>query len=399
MPRTRVRERRSTVAISWNSSQGPTLGVEWELQLIDAQTRLLRQDADLVLSGLTGVGASGEHPHIRRELMQSTVEIVTGICSTVSEARADLDKNIAELQRSADNHGIVLACAGTHPLSSWRDAKMTSLKRYAEIREQMQWLARRVQTFGVHVHVGLRDGGKVIPIINALASYLPHFLALTASSPFREGEATGLASTRAVIFGDLPTAGPPHRLSNWGEFEEYMDTLLRARTIHSIKEVWWDIRPHADLGTVEIRMFDGLPTGREVAMVAALSQSLVQLFDSQLDRGYQLPSPSSWVVRDNKWRATRYGLDATVITDESGATAPLRDEVYELVRELEPIADRLGCLEELQVASEVLEYGASYERQRAILAYSGDLTGVIDALVTEFAEDRFVIPGEGGHGR
>jgi YbdK family carboxylate-amine ligase len=399
MPRTRVRERRSTVAISWNSSQGPTLGVEWELQLIDAQTRLLRQDADLVLSGLTGVGASGEHPHIRHELMQSTVEIVTGICSTVSEARADLDKNIAELQRSADNHGIVLACAGTHPLSSWRDAKMTSLKRYAEIREQMQWLARRVQTFGVHVHVGLRDGGKVIPIINALASYLPHFLALTASSPFRDGEATGLASTRAVIFGDLPTAGPPHRLSNWGEFEEYMDTLLRARTIHSIKEVWWDIRPHADLGTVEIRMFDGLPTGREVAMVAALSQSLVQLFDSQLDRGYQLPSPSSWVVRDNKWRATRYGLDATVITDESGATAPLRDEVYELVRELEPIADRLGCLEELQVASEVLEYGASYERQRAILAYSGDLTGVIDALVTEFAEDRFVIPGEGGHGR
>ena len=387
------------MAISWNSSQGPTLGVEWELQLIDTQTRLLRQDADLVLSGLTGVGASGEHPHIRRELMQSTVEIVTGICSTVSEARADLDKNIAELQRSADNHGIVLACAGTHPLSNWRDAKMTSLKRYAEIREQMQWLARRVQTFGVHVHVGLRDGGKVIPIINALASYLPHFLALTASSPFRDGEATGLASTRAVIFGDLPTAGPPHRLSNWGEFEEYMDTLLRARTIHSIKEVWWDIRPHADLGTVEIRMFDGLPTGREVAMVAALSQSLVQLFDSQLDRGYQLPSPSSWVVRDNKWRATRYGLDATVITDESGTTAPLRDEVYELVRELEPIADRLGCLEELRVASEVLEYGASYERQRAILAHSGDLTGVIDALVTEFAEDRFVIPGEGGHGR
>jgi carboxylate-amine ligase len=112
-----------------------------------------------------------------------------------------------------------------------------------------------------------------------------------------------------------------------------------------------------------------------------------------------LPSPSSWVIRDNKWRATRYGLDATVITDESGATAPLRDELYELVRELEPVADRLGCLEELQVASEVLEYGASYERQRAILAHLGEMTDVIDALVTEFAEDRFVIPGEGGHGR
>jgi carboxylate-amine ligase len=387
------------VAISWNSSRGPTLGVEWEVQLIDAQSRLLRQDADDVVADLPGLDANGDHPNIRHELMQSTVEIVTGICSTVSEARTDLEKTIEELQRSAENHGIVLACAGTHPVSSWREAKMSSIKRYAEIVEQMQWLARRIQTFGVHVHVGLRDGGKAIPIVNALASYLPHFLALTASSPFWDGEDTGLASTRAIIWGDLPTAGIPHRLSNWGEFEEYMDTLLRAGTIRSIKEVWWDIRPHADLGTIEIRMFDGLPTAREVAMVAALSQSLVQLFDAQLDRGYQLPSPSSWVVRDNKWRATRYGLDASVITDESGATAPLRDELYELVRELEPVAERLGCLDELQVASEVLEHGASYERQRAILAHAGDMTGVIDALITEFAEDRFVIPGEGGHGR
>jgi glutamate---cysteine ligase / carboxylate-amine ligase len=390
---------RSAVAISWNPSRGPTLGIEWELQLIDATTRLLRQDADEVLAALPGLDASGEHPQIRHELMQSTVEIVTGICSTVSEGMADLGKTIEELQRSADHRGILLACAGTHPVSDWRDAKMAPIARYAELVEQMQWLARRIQTFGVHVHVGLRDGSKAIPIVNALAAYLPHFLALTASSPFWNGQDTGLASTRAIIFGDLPTAGPPHRLASWAEFEDYMDTLLRARTIRSIKEVWWDVRPHPDLGTVEIRMFDGLPTPREVGMVAALSQSLVQLFDVQLDRGYQLPSPSSWVVRDNKWRATRYGLDATVITDESGTTAPLRDELYELVRELEPVADRLGCLDELRVASEVLEHGASYERQRAVLAHAGDLTDVIDALVTEFAEDRFVIPGEGGHGR
>ena len=387
------------MAISWKPSRGPTLGIEWELQLIDARTRLLRQDADEVLAALPGLDASGEHPKIRHELMQSTVEVVTGVCSTVSEAKADLGKTIEELQQIAAGRGILLACAGTHPISNWRDAKMAPIARYAELVEQMQWLARRIQTFGVHVHVGLRDGGKAIPVVNALAAYLPHFLALTASSPFWNGLDTGLASTRAVIFGDLPTAGPPHRLSGWGEFEEYMDTLLRARTIRSIKEVWWDIRPHPDLGTVEIRMFDGLPTAREIGMVAALSQSLVQLFDAQLDRGYQLPSPSSWVVRDNKWRATRYGLDATVITDESGTTAPLRDELYELVRELEPVADRLGCLEELRVTSEVLDHGASYERQRAVLAYDGEMTGVIDALVTEFAEDRFVIPGEGGHGR
>ena len=313
------------MAISWNPSRGPALGVEWELQLIDAQTRMLRQDADAVLAALPGLGASGEHPQIRHELMQSTVEIVTGVCSTVSEAKADRGKTIGELQ-IANDRGIVLACAGTHPVSSWRDARMAPIARYAELVEEMQWLARRIQTFGVHVHVGLRGRRKAIPVVNALAACLPHFLALTASSPFWSGQDTGLASTWAIIFGDLPTAGPPHRLASWGEFEEYMATLLRARTIRSIKEVWRDIRPHPDLGA-EIRMFAGLPAAREMAMAAALSQSLVQLFDAPLDRGYQLPSPSSWVVRDNKWRATRYGLEATVITDESGTTAPLRDEL------------------------------------------------------------------------
>ncbi len=385
------------MAIWWNPSQGTTLGVEWELQLIDAASKLLRQDAREVISALRGLGTAGARPKIHDELMQSTVEVVTGVCSTVSEALADLAVTIAQLQRITDMRGTMLACAGTHPVSDWRDAKMAPIQRYAELVEQMQWLARRIQTFGVHVHVGLRDGSKAIPIVNALAAYLPHFLALTASSPFWGGHDTGLASSRAIIFGGLPTAGPPHLLADWSEFEEYMDTLLRAGTIRSIKEVWWDVRPHPDFGTVEIRMFDGVPTMHEVGMVAALSQSLVHLFDAQLDRGYRLPSQPPWVIRDNKWRATRYGLDAIVITNAAGATAPLRDELYELFRMLQPVAERLGCASELQVVNEVLERGASYERQRAVMAAGGRLTNVVDALVTEFAEDRFVGPEETSH--
>ncbi|MFI5065107.1 MAG: glutamate--cysteine ligase [Streptosporangiales bacterium] len=382
------------MAIWWNPSRGATLGIEWELQLIDAASRLLRQDAREVISALRGPGGAPDEQKIHDELMQSTVEVVTGVCSTASEAVADLAATIAQLQRITDMRGTMLACAGTHPVSDWRDAKMAPIQRYAELVEQMQWLARRIQTFGVHVHVGLRDGSKAIPIVNALAAYLPHFLALTASSPYWGGHDTGLASSRAVIFGGLPTAGPPHLLADWTEFEEYMDTLMRAGTIRSIKEVWWDVRPHPDFGTIEIRMFDGVPTLREVGMVAALSQSLVQLLDTQLDRGYRLPSQPSWVVRDNKWRATRYGLDAIVITDASGSTAPLRDELYELVQELQPVAQRLGCVDELTVANEVLGNGASYERQRAVLETGGGLTDVVDALVTEFAEDRFVCAGE-----
>ena len=387
------------MAISWNPSRGATIGVEWELQLLDTRTRMLRQDAGEVLAALPGLTEEREHPKIRHELMESTVEVVTGVCSTVSEAKDDLSATISQLERITGRRGTMLACAGTHPVSDWRDAKMAPIQRYAELVEQMQWLVRRIQTFGVHVHVGIRDGSKAIPIVNALAGYLPHFLALTASSPYWNGQDTGLASSRAIVFGGLPTSGPPQPLTDWTEFEEYMDTLLRAGTIRSIKEVWWDIRPHPDFGTVEIRMFDGVPTLREIGMTAALSQSLVQLMDTQLDRGYKLPTPPAWVVRDNKWRATRYGLDAIVITDDSGSTAPLRDELYELTRELQPVADRLGCGPELGVVTEVLDGGASYERQRAIVASGGGLGDVVDALVTEFAEDRFVVPGEAAHAR
>ena len=385
------------MGIGWNPSRGPTLGIEWELQLIDSRSRLLRQDAREVIAAVAGAGLSSAAARIHPELMESMVEVVTGICGTVPEAKRDLAATIAQLQRITDMRGTMLTCAGTHPLSDWRDAKMVPIQRYAELVEQMQWLARRIQTFGVHVHVGLRDGSKAIPIVNALAAYLPHFLALTASSPYWGGHDTGLASSRAVIFGGLPTAGPPHLLADWSEFEEYMDTLLRAGTIRSIKEVWWDVRPHPDFGTVEIRMFDGVPTLHEVGMVAALSQCLVQLFDTQLGRGYTLPSWPAWIVHDNRWRATRYGLDASVIIDASGSTAPLRGELHELVAELRPVADRLGCAPELEVVSEVLDHGASYERQRAVVATGGGLTDVVDALLTEFAEDRFVGPGEAPH--
>jgi carboxylate-amine ligase len=388
---------RLTVAITWNPSRGASLGVEWELQLIDCRTRMLRQDAREVLAELPGLSEEGELPRLRHELMQSTIEVVTGICSTVSEAKDDLTATISQLQRITETRGTMLACAGTHPVSDWRDAKMAPIQRYAELVEQLQWLARRIQTFGVHVHVGIRDGNKAIPIVNALAAYLPHFLALTASSPFWSGQDTGLASSRSVIFGGLPTSGPPPQLACWSEFEEYMDTLLRAGTVRSIKEVWWDIRPHPDFGTVEIRMFDGVPTLREIGMVAALSQSLVQLLDTQLDRGYKLPTPAAWVVKDNKWRATRYGLDAIVITDDTGSTAPIRDELFELVAELEPVAARLGCAQELDVVYQVLETGSSCDRQRAVVADGGDLMDVIDALVTEFSQDRFVLPGEAAH--
>ncbi|MBB6118932.1 glutamate--cysteine ligase [Nocardiopsis algeriensis] len=367
---------------AFKSSERATIGVEWELQLVDRRSRRLKQEAQKLLSELPEL-SDQDAPPLRHELMQSQVEVVTGICDTVGEAKADLARSIDRMRDVLAPWGTTLTCSGTHPLDSWRDQELSPGVRYRELVDQMQWIARRILTFGVHVHVGVRNRDKAIPIVNALTQYLPHFLALTASSPYWGGEDTGLASARSVVFGSLPTAGPPPHLRDWAAFEEYLETLLRAGTIASIKEVWWDIRPHPDFGTIEIRMFDGIPTLREVGMAAALSQSLVELFDHQLDRGYGLPSPPSWVVRDNKWRATRYGLDASVITDARGTTVPIRDDLRELVRELTPVATRLGCAEDLDLVSETLDKGASYERQRAVVADGGSLDDVVDMLVAE----------------
>src|SRR6202034_3805320 len=230
------------MGIDWTPSAGPTLGIEWEVQLIDAQTRMLRQDAGVVLAGLPGLQESGEHPKMKLELMESIVEVSTGICGTVAEAKVDLATTIKELRRTAEPHGIVLSAAGTHPASDWRDAKMAPTQRYSELVEEIQWPARRLQTMEAQVHVGLRDADRAMPIVNALAVYLPHLLGLTASSPFWSGLETGLASSRSVVFGALPNTGPPPGLPDWKSFEEYMEIQLRAGTIRTIKEVWWDVR-------------------------------------------------------------------------------------------------------------------------------------------------------------
>jgi carboxylate-amine ligase len=234
------------------------------------------------------------------------------------------------------------------------------------------------------VHVGVRSAEKAIPIVNALCQYLPHFLALSSSSPFWVGCDTGLASARTKVFEGLPTAGLPYQLAGWEEFETYMETLISTNSIESVREVWWDVRPHPAFGTVELRICDGLPTLDEIGAVAALTQCLVEQFDTQLDRGYILPTPASWVLRENKWRAARYGLDADIVVDEKGTVRPVRQAILDLVEELTPTAKRLDCEAELADVERVLAVGASYQRQRAVAAASGgDLRSVVDSLLGE----------------
>jgi YbdK family carboxylate-amine ligase len=374
------------VQIPFRSSERASLGVEWELQLVDLRTRQLTAGAVEILEEMRPEGAA-EHPKAKHELLQSTVEIITGVCTTVAEAKADLAGTLAEVRAAAERRGLALMCAGTHPITDWQTQQISPKERYLQLVEKMQWLARRLQIFGVHVHVGVRAPEKAIPIVNALTQYVPHFLALSASSPFWVGCDTGLASARSKVFEGMPTAGLPYQLSGWDRFEEYMETLISTHAIESVREVWWDIRPHPDFGTVELRICDGLPTLDEVGAVAALSQCLVEQFDTQLDRGYTLPVPASWVLRENKWRAARYGLDADIVVDDKGTVRPVRQSITDLVEELEPTARRLGCEAELADVERVLAVGASYQRQRAVAAATGgDLTAVVDSLLAELRD-------------
>jgi glutamate---cysteine ligase / carboxylate-amine ligase len=388
------------VQIPFHSSTRSSLGVEWELELVDRETRQLTSGASEILGEMS---PDGEHPKAKFELLESTIEVITGVCTTVGEATADLAGTVAEVSAAAERRGLGLMCSGTHPITDWKTQRISPNPRYAKLIEDMQWLARRLQIFGVHVHVGVRSPEKAIPIVNALTAYVPHFLGLSASSPYWIGEDTGLASSRSKVFEGLPTAGLPYQLSGWPQFEEYMETLLSTGTIASIKEVWWDIRPHPTFGTVELRICDGLPTLSEVGMVAALAQCLVDTLDREIDKGYTLPVPKGWVVRENKWRAARHGLDAQVIVGDDDRTVPLRDALADLVQELGPAAQRLGCEAELERVGDVLEHGASYERQRRVAAASGgDLTAVVDSLLEEFAADKptvlpvLAVPGVAG---
>ena len=376
------------MSIEFCASEGPSLGIEVEFALIHTRTENLTCVAGDVLAEMGRGHPGGEHPFAKQELYQSTVEVITGINKTAAEARADLAHTIAELQEHLDRRDVGLMCSGVHPFAKWYELDVSPSARYAELIETIQWPARRLMTDGVHFHVGVRSGPKAIAITNALMTYLPHFVALSASSPFWHGHDTGLATVRSKIWETVPKAGIPPQLADWSEFETFMATLIRAGSIETVRDVWWDVRPHPDFGTVELRMCDGIPTLREITSIAALAQCLVHAFDQLLDEGEELPVPREWIIRENKWRAARWGLEADVVADSSGATRPLRDSLPALVETLRPTAADLDCTAELEGVLDILETGGSYARQRRIVTDGGSLTDVVRSLRRELATDR-----------
>ena len=367
--------------IAFRGSPRPTVGVELELQLLDPETMNLVAGAPAILQ------RTADRAHVKAELIESTIELNTDVCEDIAAVRRDLAERIEQLLVVADELGYQVACVGTHPFSKWVEQRITDSERYRRLVEQCQWPARRLMIFGVHVHVGIESGEKAIAISNGLTTYLPHLLALSASSPFFNGADTGLASCRSKIFESLPTAGLPYRLLNWAEFQRLMITLVSAKAIESIREIWWDVRPHPHFGTIEVRICDGLPTLDEVIAVTALVQALVVWLGDQYDEGMYLPLHRHWIVRENKWRAARWSTEAEIIVDEDGNLERLDESLARLVESVTPVARRLGSDAELQRVGAMLGGDLSYRRQRSIYRETGDYTAVMKALVREFREN------------
>lgn len=383
--------------IAFAPSPRSTLGLEWELALVDQRTRELMNIAPGLLPELQRHFPTSRFPHLTGELLQNTIELVSAPHRRVADATADL-RELAILARStAANHGAELIGSGSHPFGRWDQQLVTETDRYDRFIEKYRWWGRNMLIWGVHIHIGIDRVDRVVPIMHALLTHLPHLLALSASSPFWASESTGYASNRTLRFQQLPTAGLPWEVEDWAGVEHVLEDLAKTGIIAEPTEARWDIRPAPKWGTLEVRFCDGASTLASIGALAALTQCLAEHFQRQADLGQPLPRLRPWFVRENKWRAARYGLDAEIIIGDDGSQAPLRAEIAELLVTLAPVAESLGCEAELAHVGQLLNPqrpggGTSAERQLQLFEQLGGaeagkpaLVGVVDSLAREFS--------------
>ena len=359
-----------------------TIGIEEEYQIIDPVTRELRSYITEILGE-----ESMTLGEIKPELHQSMVEVGTRVCRTPAEARAELIRLRRLVMGLAARKGLVIAAAGSHPFSNWMDQEITPLERYIGVREDLQDLAQALLIFGMHVHIGVEDREFVIDAMNMCRYFLPHVLALSTSSPFWMGRATGLKSYRSVVFRSFPRTGMPRRMSGWADFEQMVNVMVATNAIPNASKLWWDVRPSWNYPTLEFRICDVCPRVDEAICIAALFQAMVaKLYKLRRDnlswREYAVA-----LIEENKWRAVRYGLDGKMIDFGKEQEFPARDLIAEMVEWfLGDVVDELGSRSDVEYALYILANGTSADRQMAEFRRTGDLKAVVDLLVRETAE-------------
>ena len=348
-----------------------------EVQLVGEDEYALVSTSSEIIDSLNGLGNSVKH-----ELLMSCLEINTSVCKTIGEAERDLYEKVGKAIDAASALRTLLCFGGTHPFSRWREQSLTDDPRYRRLLKMLQVVARRFNIFGLHVHVGIKDAQGCIYVLNRLLSYLPHLLALSANSPFWQGENTGLRSYRTKVFENLPVGGLPFFFENWADYETVVDNYLSTGTIETIRELWWDLRPHPDFGTIEVRVCDMPPSISDALAIAALIQALVKKFEEEYRAGVPYERPHPFIVRENKWRAARYGLGGEFINEDGNTTTPVKEAIERLIHDAWVHAEDLGSKEYLERGLDILKTGGGAEGQLKAYERLGDF-----ALLTKDLAD------------
>jgi carboxylate-amine ligase len=355
-----------------------TIGVEEEYQIIDASGEL-RSHIDTLLA--RAVPKLGDK--VKREMMQSVVEVGTTICENVAQARDQLGEMRQTLNDLLKPEGLRISCSGTHPISQWQDQRITDYDRYKMLEEELQDVVRTLVIFGLHVHVAIPDAERRIEVLNEARYFLPHLLALSTSSPFWMGRNTGLKSYRSVIWSNFPRTGIPPDLASFDEYQNYVELLVKTGSIDNGKKIWWDMRAHPTFPTLEFRVCD-MPTRLEeticlAALMQAICAKLLKLRERNL--GFRKYMPA--LIAENKWRAIRYGIDGNLIDFGKQAEVPMRDLAVELVEFVDDVVDELGSRSAVEYVDTILSEGTSADRQLRVFKATGDVHAVVQMLAAE----------------
>jgi len=365
---------------AFGKSEPFSLGVEEEFQILNGESYELVSRIDEILLAFEGKATEKQ---IKAELLQSVVEVATEVAGTVSEAVEDLRGMRARLREVTGETGAVIASAGTHPFSRYEHQEVTDRPRYQDLIESMRWIAERELIFGLHIHVGLDSPDKAIACANGLRTYLPELLALSANSPFWQGRPTGLASTRVKVFEPFPRAGLPPAFGSFEEFELLVERGIKTNSFPDYTYIWWDLRPHPKLGTIEVRVCDAQTRLDSIAGITALVQSLVATFAAEFDEGNRPATEPITLIAENKWRAARYGLGAKLIDFATDTERDAPDAVRALVERAAPAAEELGCARALEEVERILERGSGADEQLRVYEETESLLAVAQWLAEE----------------
>jgi glutamate---cysteine ligase / carboxylate-amine ligase len=356
-----------------------TLGVEEEFQIIDPETRELRSHVQELLEA----GKVSLKERVRPEMHQSVVEIGSGICKDIAEVRRDVGEMRSEIVSLAHRQGMRVGSAGTHPFSDWADQKIFPDPRYDGIVEELQLLARSNLIFGLHVHVGIQDRQLALQIMNEARYFLPHLLALSTNSPFWLGRKTGLKSYRTKVFERFPRTNIPETFQTPAEFDEYVRILVRTNCIDNGKKIWWDVRPHPFFDTIEFRVCDAVMRLDETLTLAALIQAICFKLWKLREQNLGFRMYRRALILENKWRASRWGIEGKLIDFGKELEVPFSDLMIEMLAFLDDVVDELGSRREVEGLKWILENGSGADRQLRVYHQSGDLKKVVDYICDE----------------